>query len=155
MNEWKDLWKKENDHFLLKNPKCCFFRKHVQDPEVSLATAQLQLVSNNWLVLRCFFWSWDVNNFTGVYITQVLFESAHNSTTFPSYLGMNNQCRDPMKNNKDCRVGQFIILEYSASTRLLLGWYLISPNDCPLLLRTANCWACWLILGKWRCNEEE
>ena len=42
------------------------------------------------LVLRCFFWSWDVN-FTRVSITQVLFESAHKCTIFPSYLGMYNQ----------------------------------------------------------------
>ena len=32
---------------------------------------------------------------------------AHSCTRFPCYLGMEiNQCRDPMNNNKDCRVGQ-------------------------------------------------
>ena len=32
---------------------------------------------------------------------------AHSCTRFPCYLGTEiNQCRDPMNNNKDCRVGQ-------------------------------------------------
>ena len=32
---------------------------------------------------------------------------AHSCTRFPCHLGMeDNQCRDPMNNNKDCRVGQ-------------------------------------------------
>ena len=31
---------------------------------------------------------------------------AHSCTIFPCYLGMDNQCRDPMNNNKDCRVGR-------------------------------------------------
>ena len=32
---------------------------------------------------------------------------AHSCTRFPCYLGMEiNQCKDPMNNNKDCRVGQ-------------------------------------------------
>ena len=32
---------------------------------------------------------------------------AHSCTRFPCYLGMEiYQCKDPMDNNKDCRVGQ-------------------------------------------------
>ena len=30
----------------------------------------------------------------------------HSCTIFPCYLGMDNQCKDPMNDNKDCRVGQ-------------------------------------------------
>ena len=31
---------------------------------------------------------------------------AHSCTIFPCYLGMDNQCKDPISNIKDCRVGQ-------------------------------------------------
>ena len=39
--------------------------------------------------------------------TLLLHRSTYSCTTFPCYLDMEiNQCRDPMNNNKDCRVGQ-------------------------------------------------
>ena len=31
---------------------------------------------------------------------------AHSCTIFPCYLGMDNQCKDPINKNKDCRFGQ-------------------------------------------------
>ena len=37
---------------------------------------------------------------------------AHSCTRFPCYLGMEiNQCKDPMDNNKDCRVGQLTTVD--------------------------------------------
>ena len=40
---------------------------------------------------------------------------AHSCTIFPCYLGMDNQCKDPINNNKDC---QFGLLTTTMSTSL-------------------------------------
>ena len=53
---------------------------------------------------------------------------AHSSTIFPYYLGMDNQCKDPMNNNKDRRVWQF--------TNQHQPWYLSkNPWKCVNALK--------------------
>ena len=47
---------------------------------------------------------------------------AHSCTRFPCYLGMEiNQCRDPMNNNKDCRVGQLTTKDPSPLCNIVIN----------------------------------
>ena len=62
-----------------------------------------------------------LHKYNALYIIQCIGYFAHSCTIFPCYLGMEifNRCRDPMKNNKGCRIGQLSIGYWDCSTSTL------------------------------------
>ena len=80
----------------------------------------LHLVCHRWLTLDI------VNRSYFLQLVSILWKAiasvAISCTAFPWYLVADNQCRDPMNNNKDFRVGQLIPLWIICSRIIILNW---------------------------------